>query len=64
MEFNEACARVRQGDIRPGGIGILQEKPLHATLKWWLDENPDGINRVIFNVFRDKDREIYEQLLR
>ena len=41
MEFNEACARVRQGDIRPGGIGILQEKPLHATLKWWLDHNPD-----------------------
>ena len=41
MEFNEACARVRQGDIRPGGIGVLQEKPLHATLKWWLDENPD-----------------------
>lgn len=41
MEFNEACARVRQGDIRPGGIGILQEKPLHATLKWWLDDNPD-----------------------
>ncbi len=41
MDFNEACARVRQGDIRPGGIGILQEKPLHATLKWWVDDNPD-----------------------
>ena len=41
MEFNQACDRVRQGDIRPGGIGILQEKPLHATLKWWLDDNPD-----------------------
>ncbi len=41
MEFNEACARMRQGDIRPGGIGILQEKPLHATLKWWLDDNPE-----------------------
>ena len=41
MEFNEACVRVRQGDIRPGGIGILSEKPLHATLKWWLDDNPD-----------------------
>ena len=41
MDFNEACARVRAGDIRPGGIGILQEKPLHATLKWWVDDNPD-----------------------
>lgn len=41
MEFNEACVRVRQGDIRPGGIGILAEKPLHATLKWWVDDNPD-----------------------
>ena len=41
MDFNEACARVRAGDSRPGGIGILQEKPLHATLKWWLDDNPD-----------------------
>ena len=41
MEINEAIARVREGSIRPGGIGILQEKPLHATLKWWLDDNPD-----------------------
>ena len=41
MDFNQACDRVRCGDIRPGGIGILSEKPLHATLKWWLDDNPD-----------------------
>ena len=41
MDFNEACARVREGHIRPGGIGILQEKPLHATLKWWVDDDPD-----------------------
>ena len=41
MDFNEACDRVRDGSVRPGGIGILQEKPLHAILKWWLDENPD-----------------------
>ena len=40
MDFNEACARVRDGSVRPGGIGILQEKPLHATLKWWLDGDP------------------------
>ena len=33
------------------------------TVKGWMDENPDGINRVIFNVFKDEDREIYEKLL-
>ena len=33
------------------------------TVTGWLDENPDGISRVVFNVFRDADREIYERLL-
>ena len=33
------------------------------TVTDWLEENPDGVNRVIFNVFKDEDREIYEQLL-
>ena len=33
------------------------------TVTGWLDENPDGINRVVFNVFKDEDRKIYEQLL-
>ena len=41
MDFNAACDQVRRGEVRPGGIGILAEKPLHATLKWWLDDNPD-----------------------
>ena len=41
MDFNEACARVREGDLPAQSIGVLQEKPLHATLKWWLDDNPD-----------------------
>jgi len=40
MEFNEALALVRSGEVRPGGIGILSEKTLHATLKLWLDDNP------------------------
>ena len=40
MDFNEACARVREGDIPTQSIGVLKEKPLHATLKWWLDDNP------------------------
>ncbi len=33
------------------------------TVTDWLDENPDGIKRLIFNVFKDEDREIYERLL-
>ena len=41
MDFNEAVARVREGDIPTQSIGVLKEKPLHATLKWWLDDNPD-----------------------
>lgn len=40
MEFDEALARVRDGGDRVGGIGILGEKTLHATLKWWLDDDP------------------------
>ena len=33
------------------------------TVAGWLDEHPDGVGRVIFNVFKDEDREIYEQVL-
>ena len=40
MDFNEAVARVREGDIPTQSIGVLKEKPLHAILKWWLDDNP------------------------
>ena len=40
MDFNEACTRVREGDLPIQSIGVLKEKPLHATLKWWLDDNP------------------------
>ncbi len=40
MEFDEALALVREGGVRPGGIGILSEKTLHATLKLWLDDDP------------------------
>ena len=38
MNFDAALALVRSGQVRPGGIGILKEKTLHATLKLWLDE--------------------------
>ena len=40
MTFDEALALVREGGERVGGIGILGEKTLHATLKLWLDDDP------------------------
>lgn len=39
MEFNEALARVRDGGRTVDGIGTLGEKTIHATLKWWLDDD-------------------------
>lgn len=40
MNFNEAVARVREGSLPTQSIGVMKEKPLHAILKWWLDDNP------------------------
>jgi O-acetyl-ADP-ribose deacetylase (regulator of RNase III) len=34
------------------------------TVTAWLKEHGEHMDRVIFNVFTDKDREIYEKLLR
>ena len=31
------------------------------TVQMWLDEHPGTMDRVIFNVFRNEDREIYEK---
>lgn len=33
------------------------------TVSDWLSENPDKIERVIFNVFKDEDKAIYEKLI-
>ena len=33
------------------------------TVEAWLREDPDGVDRVIFNVFKDEDRRYYEALL-
>ena len=33
------------------------------TVSKWLDEHKGKINRVIFNVFKDEDKEYYEELL-
>lgn len=40
MTFEKALALVREGGERVGGIGVLGEKTLHATLKLWLDDDP------------------------
>ncbi|MBQ1515238.1 MAG: macro domain-containing protein, partial [Lachnospiraceae bacterium] len=29
----------------------------------WLDQHQGAVDRVIFNVFKDEDRRIYERLL-
>ncbi len=34
------------------------------TVEAWLRENPGAMDRVIFNVFKDEDKEYYEQELR
>ncbi|MDD7764588.1 MAG: protein-ADP-ribose hydrolase [Peptoniphilaceae bacterium] len=34
-----------------------------GTVEKWLLEHPNTIDRVIFNVFKDKDKEYYEELL-
>lgn len=34
-----------------------------STVTDWLTEHPEGIERVIFNVFIDEDKEYYEQKL-
>lgn len=34
-----------------------------GTVKEWLDAHPDAMDRVIFNVFKDNDRRLYEQQL-
>lgn len=34
------------------------------TVKEWMAEHPDKVERVIFNVFKDEDKEYYEEQLR
>ena len=35
-----------------------------ASVSEWLSEHADGMDRVIFNVFNDKDKALYERILR
>jgi O-acetyl-ADP-ribose deacetylase (regulator of RNase III) len=34
------------------------------TVEAWLTENPGSVDRVVFNVFKDEDKQYYEELLR
>ena len=34
-----------------------------TTVNGWLDNNPNVMERIVFNVFKDEDKEYYEQLL-
>ena len=34
-----------------------------ATVKDWMTAHPGKVERVIFNVFKEEDRKIYERLL-
>lgn len=35
-----------------------------STVRGWLDEHPEtSVHRVIFNVFKESDREIYREIL-
>ena len=34
------------------------------TVQQWLSEHGEAMDRVVFNVFTDKDRELYEQIFR
>jgi len=33
------------------------------TVTDWMQQHPGKVERVIFNVFKDEDREYYEQLI-
>lgn len=34
-----------------------------GTVKGWLKDHPDAVERVIFNVFKENDRRLYEELV-
>ena len=52
------CDPQRGGDAASGGVQIAVK-----TVTDFLRENADALDRVIFNVFKDSDWEIYERLL-
>ena len=60
------CGSIAFCCISTGVFAFPQKRAAEIAVRTvadWLAENPHGMNRVIFNVFRDEDREIYQQLL-
>ena len=52
--------------ISTGVFGFPQERAAEIaaeTVTEWLNSHPSEIDRVIFNVFTERDREIYERIL-
>ncbi|MGI6221842.1 MAG: protein-ADP-ribose hydrolase [Coriobacteriales bacterium] len=49
--------------------GVFRFPPRRASeiaieaVTWWLGNHPDQVDRVIFNVFKDEDRILYERAL-
>ena len=33
------------------------------TVNFWLSENPNRLDYVVFNVFKEREKEIYEKLI-
>ncbi len=53
------CDPQRGGDVASGGVQIAVK-----TVTDFLREHGDAVDRVICNVFKDSDREIYEEIFR
>ena len=56
--------------LAAAGLTALQHRGQEAagiaveTVTQWLTAHPDAMDRVIFNVFTERDRSYYEQNLR
>ena len=49
--------------IPGGGYAMLSNSHEGTLASGWMNEHEDQMERVIFNVFKDEDKEYYEQLL-
>ncbi len=62
VRFEQACEQVRSRQLQQGGIGTLGEKALHATIKHYLEVDPDCHEQKIGRYFADVQigQQIYE----
>lgn len=67
MADANGCRSIAFCCISTGVFMFPQEKAARIavkTVRGWLDEHPEsGVKRVIFNVFKDEDKRIYDRLL-